>query len=71
MAARRNQKKSKIVVRRLKDDDAFRDYRYWMSRPPDERIEAIEILRLYWHKIRNERPKRLRRVLRVMTPGKD
>ena len=35
-----------VVVRPLNDPEAYkRDRDYWMSRPPDERVEAVEILR--------------------------
>ena len=66
----RMQRKQKVVIRKLKDDDDVRDYKYWLSRTPEERISAMEELRLRWHKIRNERSKRLRRVLRVITSRK-
>jgi len=59
-------RRHKVVIRKLGDDDALRDYKYWMSRPPEERIAAMEELRLHWHKMRNEPPARLQRVLRVI-----
>lgn len=62
----RTRRKYRLVIRKLGDDDALRDYKYWMSRPPRERIEAVEILRLQWYKLHNERPKRLRRVYRAV-----
>ena len=58
---RRKSERMGVVIRSLKDDDTLRDYRYWLSRPPEERIAAMEILRLQWHKIRNERPIPLQR----------
>lgn len=61
---------TKVVIRKLGDDDDVRDYEYWLSRPPEERIAAMEVLRLRWHKIRNERPTRLRRILRVIKSRK-
>ncbi len=39
---------------------------YWASKSPEERVSAVEILRQQWYKINNERPKRLRRILRII-----
>jgi len=62
----RQRRKHTVVIRNLKDDDAQRDYKYWMSRTPEERIAAMEELRLHWHKMRNEPPARLQRVHRII-----
>jgi len=45
------------------------DYLFWQSKTPEERVEAVEILRQQWYQIRNERPKRLRRVFRIIKPA--
>ena len=46
------------------------DLEYWLSRTAEERVSAIEILRQQWHKMRNERPERLRRIIRIIKSGK-
>ncbi len=44
-----------------------RDRAFWAA---DDRVAAIEILRAQWYKMRNERPKKLRRVLQVIESRK-
>ena len=61
----RARRKLKVIIRKLKDSDERRDYEYWMSRTPQERLEAVEFLRVQWYKMHNERPKRLRRIHRA------
>lgn len=43
---------------------------YWASKSPEDRVSAVEILRQQWYKINNERPKRLRRILRIIKRAK-
>jgi len=43
---------------------------FWALKSTDERLGAVEILRRQWYKMNNERPKRLRRVFRVIKSGK-
>jgi hypothetical protein len=47
---------------RLGEDTTRADLAYWLSRPPHERIEAVERLR----RLRHGDPGRLRRVARVV-----
>lgn len=52
--------KKRIKVRNIKDkDDALA---YWLSRPPRERIEAVEILR----KQLNGNTEGFRRIIRII-----
>ncbi len=46
------------------------DQAFWAAQKPDDRVAAVEILRAQWYKMRNERPKRLRRVLQVIKSRK-
>ena len=51
------------IIRPLKDRSAEReDIEYWLSRPPGERMEAVEIMRREFH---GDLP-RLQRVARVI-----
>ena len=50
-----------ITVTTLNDDTALDDLRYWLSRPPEERLEAVEVLR---QRIFNL-PAKMKRVLEV------
>lgn len=52
------------IVRKthLGDDEPSRDVAYWMSRPPQERFEAVEELRRQMHGA----PSRLQRVVRII-----
>jgi hypothetical protein len=54
----------KVVAKyELNDPDAARrDLEYWLSRPPEERVEAVEILRRQFY----GNPGRLQRVARVI-----
>ena len=39
----------KVIARKnLKDATSVEDLKYWLSRTPEERIEAVEILRRMW-----------------------
>ncbi len=51
-------------------EQSITDAEFWASKSTDERLEAVEILRRQWYKMNNERPKRLRRVFRVIKSGK-
>ncbi len=54
------------IVQKHKLDKNFeikQNLEYWLSRPPEERIEAIEILRRQMY---GENPPRLQRVIRVI-----
>ena len=44
---------------------AEEDRRYWRSRPPEERLDAVERLRLEAGKFLYEYPSRLRRFLTI------
>ncbi len=52
------------VVKRLRreEDTPQRDLEYWLSRSPEERLAAVELLRRQYH----GRLPRLRRVARVL-----
>ena len=55
----------KKIVRKgkLQDlDSAKEDLEYWLSRPPEERIAAVEFLRRQWY----GNTERLQRVVRVI-----
>ena len=53
------------------DGDQLRDRLFWQTHTPDQRVAAMEILRHQWYKLRNERPQRLRRILRIIKSTKD
>ena len=38
-----------VTLRALQDDSVREDLAYWLSRPPEERIAAVEILRRQHH----------------------
>ena len=42
------------------------DRAYWAAISPEDRLNAMEILRRQWYHIHNERPKRLQRVIRII-----
>jgi len=46
-----------------RDSEIRQNLEYWLSRPPEERIEAVEILR---KQIYGEDTPRLRRVVRII-----
>ena len=54
----------KLVVKRELHDraDTTADLEYWLSRPPEERIAAVDFLRAQFY----GGPKRLQRVARVV-----
>ena len=42
--------KKVVSKRKLTDpDEDLKDLEYWLSRPPEERIEAVELLRRQFH----------------------
>ena len=47
------------------EDQAATDRAYWRSRTPEERLDAVEILRLEAGKFLYEYPSRLRRVISI------
>lgn len=52
-----------VRVRKLHDDSAKREDReYWLSRPPQERFEAVDLLRLEYGQGRT----RFQRVFRII-----
>ena len=55
-----------VTKRKLHDEEE----NYWSSKTPEERLNAMEVLRLQWYNIYNERPKRLQRVYRIIKSGK-
>jgi hypothetical protein len=56
-----------VTIRSLYDRSAEKeDMAYWLSRPPGERIEAVEIIRREFH---GDLP-RLQRVARIIQLGK-
>jgi len=57
----------KVVHRRPLNDPMARrrDLEFWLSRPPDERVQAVEILRRQWY----GDPGRIQRVVRVLRRG--
>ena len=42
------------------------DRAYWAARSPEDRLNAMEILRRRWYNIHNERPKRISKVIRII-----
>jgi len=58
-------------IRKFQDpEEAERaDREYWLSLTPEERIEAVELCRLDYWRMRGEKPQGLRRVLRVLERG--
>lgn len=42
------------------------DYKYWLSRPVSERIDAVELLRNQYIKFRKDVEPRLQRICRVI-----
>jgi len=55
-------------VRKLKsfEEERVADREFWAQLSPDERVAAVEELRLEWGKIRGESHERLRRTARVL-----
>jgi hypothetical protein len=51
-----------INVKNLSDLKPSNDLSWWLSRPPEERIEAVEILRRQYH----GNTERLQRVARII-----
>jgi hypothetical protein len=51
-----------ITKRKLKDNSQLNDLAYWLNRPPEERISAVEILRRQYY----GSSERLQRVFRVV-----
>ena len=47
------------------EDQARKDRAYWRSRTPDERLDAVEMLRIEAGKFLYEYPSRLRRVVAI------
>lgn len=54
------------VVRIINMKDDKGDRAYWMSRTPEERIDAIEILREQYMRFKGDVQHRLQRVCRVV-----
>ena len=53
----------KVVIKRKLGDSSLRDdLAYWLNRPPDERISAVEILRRQYY----GSSERLQRVSRIV-----
>jgi hypothetical protein len=64
-------KKKEYKVYNLKSRKAdASDRLYWSSKTPEERIAAMEVIRQQSYKIKNERPKRLRRVIHIIEQKK-
>lgn len=59
----------KVIKRRpLRDPNAAReDLEYWLSRPPEERVAAVDFLRAQFY----GRSQRLQRVARVLKRPRD
>ena len=51
-----------VTKRKLKDNSQLDDLAYWLNRPPEERISAVEILRRQFY----GSSERLQRVFRVV-----
>lgn len=54
------------VIRKISLKKQPDDYNYWMSKTPQERIEAVEFLREQYLGMKNEILPRLSRVLKVI-----
>jgi hypothetical protein len=60
-------KNKEYKVYSLKSREAdVSDRLYWSTKTPEERIAAMEVIRQQWYKIKNERPKRLQRVIHII-----
>ncbi|MBX7152406.1 hypothetical protein K1X84_12245 [bacterium] len=55
------------IVKKIKLSERPSDREYWMSKTPDERLEALEILRQQYLEMNPHAPKR---VVRVITKRK-
>lgn len=53
-----------IEKRKLKDIST--DLEYWLSRTPDERLSAVELLRQNLYGYSNDNPPRLQRVAKIV-----
>ncbi len=52
-------------IKNIHDDDS--DYKYWMSKTPQERLEAVEIIREHYFGLINDGVKpRLQRVYTII-----
>ena len=59
--------KKVIKIRNLNDKSLIKeDLQYWLSKSPQERIEAVEILRRQFH----GNPTRLQRIVRIIEQRK-
>lgn len=56
--------KKQVEKRKLKDKNT--DLEYWLSRTPDERLSAVEILRQNLYGYSNDNPPRLQRVATIV-----
>lgn len=54
--------KKVVTKRKLKDNSQLEDLAFWLNRPPNERVSAVEILRRQYH----GGTERLQRVSRVV-----
>lgn len=56
----------------LHDPQQYEDEReFWQDKTPSEKLEALEAIRLTWHKFdskQDENQQRVRRVLRIIEP---
>jgi hypothetical protein len=60
---RMDMNKNTVRKGRIQDiDSAKEDLHFWLSRPPEERIAAVEFLRRQWH----GSTERLQRVVRII-----
>lgn len=58
----------KTIVRKISlNDQTNYDLEYWLSKTPEERMEAVEFLRkLYLYESENDSAPRLQRTIRVI-----
>jgi hypothetical protein len=57
-------RKKKLLIT-THEEQAERDRAYWRNRTPEERLDAVEVLRLEAGKSLYEYPSRLRRVVSI------
>lgn len=63
---RERQRKMAMVYRKMRIDEQGSDFAYWQSRPPIERLEALEQIREEYHLWKYGQEPRLQRVYTIV-----
>ncbi|MCX7420758.1 MAG: hypothetical protein NT013_14625 [Planctomycetia bacterium] len=66
MTTPRQERSIACVVRKRRLDDPDDDVEYWRSRPPEERIAALEEIRSQYHRWMGNAEQRFQRVFSIV-----